>query len=124
MTWITADEESGMRDVIDNVMPDTCVIQQSAYVSDGEGGGTVTWASVTGGTVACRFDTPKPGNNTIVFASGESLKFEGIFTLPHDAPLATNNRLSYGGTAYEIVGLGEAQSWNICRKVFTNLVVR
>jgi hypothetical protein len=124
MTWISATEQSGMQDVIGLVMPDTCVIQQSAYTPDGEGGGTVAWASVTGGTVACRFDTPKPGNNTIVFASGESLKFEGIFTLPHDAPLATNNRIVYASKNYEIVGLGDAQSWNICRKVYANLVVR
>lgn len=117
MTWITAAELDTMRTVLENTLPDTAVIQSSAYASDGEGGGTITWSAVTGGTVACRLDPiPSGAAYDAVTAGKESLRVLRQLTVPHDAPLAMDRRVVVGSQTYEIVNLADDNSWRLDRR--------
>jgi head-tail joining protein len=120
MAWITSQELTDFRNVASNIYPDTCVIQAETDVSDGAGGLDRSWASVTGGTVACRFD-PVSGlsrGGQQIIGGAEGAIFDYIVSLPNTAPIAMNRRLVHNGNTYEIVGLADDHSWQITRKVF------
>lgn len=109
---------SKMRAQAESLMPDTAVIQDVSFVSDGAGGQEETWSAVTGGTVSCRLDplSERSQMNQIV-ASQERLKVYRRATVPYDAPAAANRRLVVNNETYEIVALDDDHSWRVSRRL-------
>lgn len=109
MTTLTSADLAAMRDTLELLLPDTCVIQTQTLTSDGAGGGTVSWAA--SGTVACRLDN-KSGQ---VSSVGDSLQvFSGFeLTIPFDTDLSELNRVVHGGYDYNVISVDYDKSWPI-----------
>lgn len=122
MGWLSSDEITAMRTVESNVMPDTCVISAPSYVSDGAGGGTVTYTPVAGGTVACRIDPYTRKSGVDVIAGAEGYVFDYIGTFPYNAPLAGNYRIAHNSTTYELTSFLDDNSWRLCIKAYLSKV--
>lgn len=104
-------------------LPDTAVISAMTAVSDGAGGWTETWATVTGGTVACRLDPIRSSSSGIVTVPGrEGLIVQYQLTTEYDAPLAVNRRVTIGGDTYEVVQLADDHSWNVSRRALLSRI--
>jgi len=105
-----------MRAMVLARLPDVAVISAITNTSDGAGG----WSEglVTSGTVACRVD-PLGANATEsqVVVSREALEVTYRLTLPHDAPIAQNNRVVINGRTYEVVAVSIDHSWNVSKRV-------
>jgi SPP1 family predicted phage head-tail adaptor len=108
---MTSAELAGLRtDLVAYTLPDTCVIQSMSQVSDGAGGMVQTWAAA--GTVPCRLDN-KSGTRKPVATSLESFS-EWVLTVPWNAPLSTNSRVTTGGHTYTVKAVSDDGSWSAC----------
>jgi hypothetical protein len=116
MSWLTAEELAEMRAAVLKLLPDTVVILERTWVSDGAGGGSETLAAVANGTVAARFD-PIQSRNQLAVVAGQARLMEWYqATLPHDAPLVAGRVLQKGADQYDIKQLSEKHSWNVSRR--------
>lgn len=122
MTFLTNAEIASMRAQIAETLTDTCVIQSVSNVSDGAGGETPTWAAVSGGTVACRFDHPQQRNQIARAAGAEGFIAEFHLVLPYDAPVASNRRVIHNGNTYEIRRLADEGSILLMKKCYVSRV--
>lgn len=112
-----------MRSQVEELLPDTCVIQSSANSTDSMGGVTQTYTAVSGGTVSCRVDPL--GNRTAqleLYAQREATKILQQLTVPYDAPLSTDYRVVTGGNTYEIIQLDVVHSWNVSKRAIISEV--
>lgn len=117
---ISTAELAAMRAEIALMLPDACTIQQPTETVDASGASTFTYATVTGGSVACRLD---PINSRAQdyrsTADREALSTDRLLTVPYNAPLAAGYRIAItGGQTYEIVGLIDDHSWRVCRRAY------
>jgi SPP1 family predicted phage head-tail adaptor len=102
-------ELAQMRADLETLLPDTCVISNVTYASDGAGGWTPTWTA--GGTVACRLD-PIRGSEQI--AGGAIEAFNGyIMTLPYNAVIVPASRVTVNSTDYNVVSVTIGDSWKL-----------
>ena len=114
MTYFLSDGQlAKMRADVEKMLPDTAVIQRVTHSSDGAGGFTESWATVSGGTVACRLDPVYARVQISQAGAAESMRYEYYCTLPYDAPILRGDRITVGGTAYEIRELYEMHSWRV-----------
>jgi SPP1 family predicted phage head-tail adaptor len=104
---LSADELAAMRDDLETLLPDTCVIQSLTQASDGQGGLIDTWAAA--GTVACRLDNGS-GQKANVAQSVQPFS-SWVLSVPYDADLTTAQRVVHGGETYAVIALSEAGSW-------------
>ena len=119
MTWqlFTAAELADLRSQILGLQPDTAVIQESAYASDGAGGGTITWSAVTDGTVSCRIDSLRQTMvNVLTEAQQERFRVVYQATFPYDAPIAADRRVVINDITYEIVVMYDDHSQRLVRR--------
>ena len=96
-----------MRDAIAGLLPSVAVISAGTLVSDGGGGGTLDYVPVAGGTVACRVDPlSSSARSALSVALGRQVT-ESVYrvTMPHDAPVAANARVTVGANVYQVVAL-------------------
>lgn len=120
MSWLNEFDLTAARADVANLLPDSCVIQSKTLVSDGAGGNTVTWAAVTGGTVACRLD-PLPIRGAIeMVGNQESTVVTYRLSVPYDAPLAEDRRVVSGGNTYEIVQMDIDQTKRVARRAIVS----
>lgn len=112
---LTADELAAMRETTATALPDTAVIQGTTYVSDGGGGGTTTWSA--SGTVACRIaPIISTGQGEGVEGGQLAADAEYIVTLPFDAGVDVEDRLSIGSEIYNVTSVRD-RSWNTSTRV-------
>jgi len=110
MTWLSAGELAQMRADVLNLLPDTCSILSVTYTSDGEGGLTEAWGTVTA-NVACRIDYSSGVETNIGGAVNPYTRAK--ISLPYDTVLATTNRIVSGGVTYSVTNVNNGQSWNV-----------
>jgi SPP1 family predicted phage head-tail adaptor len=101
-------ELNRMRVVAAQALPGTAVIYTQAYVSDGGGGGSVTWTAA--GTVPCRI-APLNGDERTI-GGRISADADSVITFEHDAAITTNSRVVSGGGTYNIEHVRD-RSWNL-----------
>jgi hypothetical protein len=95
-----------MRNTIeDNLLPDTCYILTATSTSDGAGGFTDSWGTVT---VSCRLDT-QHGRYTDLDGGLQTYK-KLVLSLPYDTTISEANRVQYGSNTYQVVSVNEG-SW-------------
>lgn len=109
MTLLTAGDIARMRDVLDQSLPDTCVIQGGTIVDDLGGGGSTTWANR--GTVDCRL-SPMTGSEREV-ADRLSEDAQWLITVPAETVVDTNSRVVISGTSFEVLARRAPRSWEV-----------
>lgn len=118
---LTAYELAQIRRDISGLLPDTCDILSVTYASDGQGGQTETWGTVTGGSaVACRFDY-RAGRENLTNAALMPYS-SGIVSLAYDETLTTANRLKFDANTYGIISVNTDQSWIGVTRVVVEIV--
>ena len=109
MQTLTATELADLRAEIEDTLPDTCVISEVSYVSDGAGGLTPTWAAA--GTVSCRVD-PSSGIETVSGGAIQSFH-RYTLTMPYNVTISTADRVAVGGVDYNIISVTSGNSWKL-----------
>jgi hypothetical protein len=109
MTSLTSTELAQIREAIDDLLPDECDILSVTQVSDGAGGITDTWGTLSA-SVPCRLDFSNPGKESQANASYTAFKM-GMLSVPYDTVVTTANRISKDGETYDVKGVNNAQSW-------------
>ena len=110
---ISAAELTAMRETLANLMPDTCVISLGSLTPDGLGEFATTWTP--SGTVSCRIDPVKAGE---VLNGGAIQPYKTMrVTLPYDAVVTHDHRLTIGGVNYEIISVLSNNSWALDTRV-------
>ncbi len=116
MSMISSRQLARMRADVLRMLPDTGTILGATYVSDGEGGGSVSYSPVTGGTVPYRLDPMNSRQSVEEVAGREALISEFILTTPYDTPLAADRRFATASFVYEIRALMDDHSWRVSRR--------
>ena len=114
MTQLTAVELADMQSAIEDLLPDTCNILSKTRTSNGQGGYTHTYGTVTAG-VACRFDRIPADEKVTADAIQPYSRF--MLTLPHDATITSASLVESGGLTYNVVsGPNTGVSWLGCKR--------
>jgi head-tail adaptor len=108
-----------MRSTVDASLPDTAVIRRSTYVSDGGGGGSVTWNAV--GTISCRL-APKTGNERLV-ADRIAADANWTATFPAQTDVTVEDRVGVGVASFEVVAVSAPRSFELSRRADLNEIV-
>jgi hypothetical protein len=117
MIGLTAAELEQMRNSIAELLPDTCDLLSATRTSDGAGGWSDTWGTVSGGSaLPCRLDFRDPGKEAISNASLTPYK-TGVLSLAYDAPISTDYRVQIGGKQFNVTGENTNQSWLTVRQI-------
>lgn len=107
---LTDSELQYMRDSLEQIMPDTCVILAAVNTADGQGGYETIWGTATA-NVRCRID---PGRKEMYERiSGAQLAPFAWFqlTLPHDVTIGTSDRVVVNGETYNVINDDAGKSW-------------
>ena len=114
---LSAAELAQMRAAIGELLPDTCNLLEVSRTSDGAGGWSETWGTVTGGSaLACRLDFRDAGRESVTNASLTPYQ-SGILSIAYDAPISTNYRVEIGADVYAVKGENTDQSWLTVRQI-------
>jgi len=114
----TPDELADLRREVLGLLPDTAVIERAAGTVDSSTG---AWADVyaPAGTVVCRID-PIPlamvGAGAII-AGQETARAWFQLSVPWDADIQANDRVTIGDVTFEIIQLHTDHSMRIVRRV-------
>jgi SPP1 family predicted phage head-tail adaptor len=113
MTTIDAGELAALRAELAALLPDTCVISAGSLTPDSMGEVVTTWTA--SGTVACRIDPIKAGEQP---AGGAVQPYSRMrVTLPYNAVVTHDHRLTIGGVNYEIVSILSGNSWALDKRL-------
>ena len=113
---LTDAELEAIRSAIEELLPDTCDVLSVTRTSDGQGGFTETWGTVTA-DLPCRLDIAKPGTQPIFGASVQP--FQGyVMTVNHAGTVTTSNRILKDGYTFEVVSVDFAKSWDGSRRIY------
>jgi len=97
----------------------TIVISAPSNAKDGAGGASKTYAPVVGGTVRARIGSPSVSGDKYAAQAGKvGLLYEYVVTLPYNAPINADNRVSFGGQTYAVVLLATDQSINTANRAY------
>jgi hypothetical protein len=112
MSLLSTVDLTMMRDIIDEMMPDTCSILSESLISDGQGGVTSTWGTVAI-DVPCRIDLPtgRQFGDLINMTGALRQKQQFILSLPYDTAIVAGNRVESGGGAYTVINSNTGVSW-------------
>jgi hypothetical protein len=93
---------SAIRGVVNGFLnAGTGVIQQSSNASDGAGGFTPSWSTVSGGSVVYRLN-PMTFGQIETLAAAVGVKAEYVAILPYNAPIVIGNRFVAGSIPYQV----------------------
>jgi head-tail adaptor len=109
---LTDPELNRMRTVAGSALPGTAVIQSQAYVSDGGGGGSVTWSN--SGTVPCRI-APLGGDERLI-GGRISPDADSVITLPWDASVTEGSRIVASGGTFNVEHVRD-RSWELTTRL-------
>ncbi|MBX6770879.1 MAG: head-tail adaptor protein [Chloroflexi bacterium] len=110
----TADLAS-MQATLTASLPDTAQVQRVARTSDGMGGFTESWSTVT--TVACRVSPS--GNTTAEQVVAERVQDRVLWTLtlPAQMDVTAADRIVVGSRTFEVVGVLAPRSYELATRV-------
>jgi len=107
-----------MRSAINELFPDTCNILSLSWSSDGEGGQTETWGTLS--SSACRVDY---GQGREAITGGALMPYQkAVISMPYDVVITPANRIELGGNVFSIQAVNQAQSWHGVTRVTSELV--
>lgn len=101
-----------MRETVNDLFPDFCNLLSPTRVSDGAGGSTQSWGTVTR-NVPCRVDTLFGTEHQRV-GDGSARAFESLeLCVPYDTALTSAMRVEHSGTTYNVIHISTDQSWPV-----------
>jgi head-tail adaptor len=109
---LTDPELNRMRTMAGSALPGTAVIQSQAYVSDGGGGGSVTWSN--SGTVPCRI-APLGGDERLI-GGRISPDADSVITLPWDTSVTEGSRIVASGGTFNVEHVRD-RSWELTTRL-------
>lgn len=113
---LSAGELAGMRATVGDVLVESCAIGRRAEGSDSGGGQTVTWPAFA--TVDCaRAPLGQQGSGEELQGDRVTAEAEWIMTLPQGTDVRTSDRLTIGGTVYEVLAVRATRTWELARRV-------
>lgn len=112
MSALTPADQAYLRESLELLLPDICVLQTATLASDGQGGQTETWAAA--GTVACRLDNGS-GQRANVARSVQPFS-AWVLTVPYGTELSTAHRVVHGGETYAVIAVSDTGSWLACER--------
>ena len=124
MTTLLTDKDIAyMQDVIAVMLPDTCNILSEALASDGQGGQTSTWGTVST-SVACRLDEETGTRGNQLVPAGNALReaHRYMLSLPHDTTIGAHDRVETGGNTYNVISVNAGVSWQAVMRATLELV--
>lgn len=109
---LSAAELSAMRDIEEQVMPSTGVIERYGLTSDGMGGFTEAWTAV--GTVSCDlWPVNSRGERERVTAGAQPIsRADWYITVPFDTDITAKDRMVIESRSFEIVFVPNDRSWS------------
>lgn len=117
---LTGDELTAMREELELTLADQCVITRASTVSDGQGGGSATWA--TAGTVYCRVDLRARGAVEDTRADRLASQSEWTITFPYSTDVRVTDRLTVGTVLYEPYEVRAPKTWELSRRVLAKVI--
>lgn len=111
---LTPSELAALRADIAETMPSTCVISRGTSTTDAAGFSSKASAPV--GTAICRLDPLNRMGTKEVVALRETLAIYRQLTVPHDADLRVNDRVTVAGREYEVIQLDDDHSLRAVRR--------
>ena len=113
MSMLSTSHLNYMRDVLEQLMPDTCNILSVTRTSDGQGGMIDTWGTASA-SVICRLDAMQGSEIPV---GGAIQPFRAyILTLPWDTTIAEANRIEVGTEVFNIKSVDKQKSWAATRR--------
>jgi len=115
---IPASEITRIQDDIEAIaLPDTCNILSLTQVSDGAGGFTDTWGTVSS-SIACRldlFNSRGAGLIGMESSKGGALNpfSTWILTVPYGTSISTDNRIECNSENFNVVEVDSGRSWGV-----------
>lgn len=110
---VTASELAAMRSAINDLLPDTAYILTPTQTVDSQGNPVTSWG--TTGTSVCRLDVIQGRE---MLSGGAVQPFTShMVSLPYDTTVVSTNRLSIGGTQYNVRSINAGQSWSAVKRV-------
>ena len=113
MSMLSTSHLNYMRDVLEQLMPDTCNILSVTRTSDGQGGMIDTWGTASA-SVICRLD-PLPGKEIPVGGAVQPFKAYTL-TLPYDTVIVEANRIELGTETFAVKSVDKQKSWAATRR--------
>jgi head-tail adaptor len=114
-----------MRSSINQLMPDSCNILAGTLTSDGMGGNTEAWGTLTAG-VACRVDYRSSNIGTggrEQITGGALLPYQmAVITLPYDTTVTPAHRIEVDSNVFSIQSVNTGQSWKAVTRCTCELV--
>jgi len=105
---------AAMRSAISELLPDTCAILSLTSTSDGAGGQSESWGTVT--TVSCRVDVKEMRD--IVSGGAVQSYIKTMLSVPYDTSITEVSRVEHGGITYAVVAPPNSdQSWIAVKRV-------
>lgn len=112
MVTLSSSDLDWMRSTLEELMPDSCVLQTATLASDGQGGQVETWAAA--GTVICRLDNGS-GQRANVAQSVQPFS-AWVLTVPQGTGLATDQRVVHNGVTFSVMAVSVEGSWLACER--------
>lgn len=118
---LTAAELASIRSDVNQLMPDTCTIEQVTETQDAIGSPARSFSNRATG-VACRLDAfssiTSVGKDFISSMKNYLIQ-EGqyILTLPYDTTVIESDRIVINGSTYEIAHIDEDKSWIVSKRL-------
>ena len=110
MSGLDNKELRQMRADVETLMPDSCNLLTLTSTSDGQGGSTDTWGTLTR-NVPCRVDQ-MIGSERLT--DGSLRSFASLeLAIPYDTTIDESYRVEHGGYTYNVTDANLDQSWQI-----------
>lgn len=112
---LTTEELTNIRADVNDLMPDTCTIQQVTYANDAIGAPARSF-STRAADVICRLDPIDSVTLTgheVVSSKKNYIITEGMFmlTLKNDQAIEETDRIVHNSVSYEVVHVDDDKSW-------------
>lgn len=114
---ISADELAEMRTNADGTLPDVCDILRVVSVSDGQGGGTMSWSPVHA-DVPCSVAPTQVHDWERPVASRVSSQSGWTITVPAGTDVKVTDRVQVGVRLFDVAKVSGPRSWEIDRQVY------
>lgn len=115
MAMLTSAELKEMRNTQIRALPGSCTILRKNLVDDDAGGFVESWENIADG-VPCRL-SPEGGADESVVASRFQGRVLRRLTLEYDQKIHNEDRVVFGDSVYEVVGVDDGAEWETARRV-------